>query len=85
MKDNDTGSESRFGNSLNYFQKIIIQSGPAASASYTLVAAIIICTALGWLIDSRKGSSPYGVLLGLGLGLVSGFYQLGKTIWRGEK
>ena len=85
MKDYDSGSESRFGNSLNYFQKIIIQSGPAASASYTLVAAIIICTALGWLIDSRKGSSPYGVLLGLGLGLVSGFYQLGKTIWRGEK
>ena len=85
MKDHDTGAESRFGNSLNYFQKIIIQSGPAASASYTLVAAIFICTALGWLIDARKGSSPYGVLLGLGLGLVSGFYQLGKTIWRGEK
>ena len=85
MKNHDSGSESKFGNSLNYFQKIIIQSGPAASASYTLVAAIIICTALGWLIDSRKGSSPYGVLLGLGLGLVSGFYQLGKTIWRGEK
>ena len=85
MKDHDSGSESRFENSLNYFQKIIIQSGPAASASYTLVAAIIICTALGWLIDSRKGSSPYGVLLGMGLGLVSGFYQLGKTIWRGEK
>ena len=60
MKDHDTGSESRFGNSLNYFQKIIVQSGPAASA-------------------------PYGVLLGLGLGLVSGFYQLGKTIWRGAK
>ena len=85
MKDHDSGSGSRFGSSLNYFQKIIIQSGPAASASYTLVAAIIICTALGWLIDSRKGSSPYGVLLGMSLGLVSGFYQLGKTIWRGEK
>ena len=85
MKRHDSGSDSIFGNSLNYFQKIIVQSGPAATGSYSLVGAIIICTVLGWLVDSRKGSSPYGVLFGLGLGLVSGFYQLAKIIWRREK
>ena len=85
MKGHESGSDSRFENSLNYFQKIITQSGPAAVASYSLVGTIIICIALGWLVDSKKGTSPYGLLAGLGLGLISGFYQLAKTIWRNEK
>jgi len=29
-----------------------------------------------------KATAPWGLLVGLGLGLVVGFYELGKTIWQ---
>jgi len=85
MKSHNSWSGSNFGNSLKFFQKVLIQSGPAATASYTLVISIIFFTTLGWMVDSRKGSSPYGILLGIGIGLVIGFYHLAKTIWYNKK
>jgi len=36
---------------------------------------------IGWYIDTLKDSSPIGVLIGLFLGLIIGFYHLAKTIW----
>ena len=42
MNNDRSGFDSRIGNSLKYFQKIIIQSGPAATGSYTLIGSIII-------------------------------------------
>ena len=68
------------GKSFAYFQKIIQQSGPAASASYGLLASVLIFTFLGWYIDTYNGSSPIGVLSGLAIGLILGFYHLLKTV-----
>jgi len=80
-----TGPKGRsgfdLGRSLEYFQNIVKESGPAASASYTLVASVLIFTLLGWYVDSSKGTKPIGILVGLGIGLISGFYHLAKTIW----
>ena len=46
-----TESENRpgfdLGKSFAYFQKILQQSGPAASASYGLLASLLIFTFLG--------------------------------------
>ena len=68
--------------SLKALQTTIQRSGPAASVSYTLIGAIILLGGIGYWIDEWQGTSPWGVFGGLMLGLVVGFYELAKTIWR---
>jgi len=82
MVEPENRSGSDLGKSFAYFQKILQQSGPEASASYGLLASVLIFTFLGWYIDAYNGSSPKGVLLGLAIGLIVGFYHLLKTIQR---
>jgi F0F1-type ATP synthase assembly protein I len=81
MTDPKNRSGFELGRSLEHFQNIVKESGPAASASYTLLASVLIFTLLGWYIDSLRGTKPLGILVGLGIGLISGFYHLAKTIW----
>ena len=70
-------------NSFLSFQKVVNQAGPAASASYTLVASLLIFIFIGYSIDNSFDSSPLGVIIGLIFGLAVGFYQLFKTfIWK---
>ncbi len=70
-------------NSFLSFQKVVNQAGPAASASYTLVASLLIFIFIGYTIDNSFDSSPLGLIVGLIFGLVVGFYQLFKTfIWK---
>ena len=85
MTDPKGQSGFDLGRSLKYFQNIVKESGPAASTSYTLLASVLIFTLLGWYIDSSRGTKPIGILVGLGIGLISGFYHLGKTIWTGKR
>ena len=66
--------------SLESFQKIIKQAGPAASASYGLVASILLFTFIGWYIDSNNDTSPFWVIVGIFIGILVGFYQLIKTM-----
>ena len=68
--------------SLKALQTTVQRSGPAASVSYTLIGAIILLGGIGYAIDIWQGSSPWGLLGGLILGLVVGFYELAKTIWQ---
>ena len=70
-------------NSFLFFQKVIKQAGPAASASYTLVASVLIFILIGHNIDSSFNSFPIGLIIGLIIGLAIGFYQLFKlVIWK---
>ena len=65
------------------FQKVINQAGPAASASYNLVASLLIFVFVGYSVDNSFDSSPFGLIIGLILGLVVGFYPLFKIfIWK---
>ncbi len=68
--------------SFQYFQKVIRESGPAASASYTLIGAIILLGLIGYFSDNWLGTSPWLLLTGLLLGLIVGFYELAKTVWK---
>ena len=61
------------------FQNIVKQSGPAAAASYGLIASILIFTYFGWLIDRKIDSSPFAILIGMLLGMLIGFYHLIKV------
>jgi F0F1-type ATP synthase assembly protein I len=62
-------------------QDTVAQAGPAASASYTLVGAIILLGGIGYAVDEWQGTSPWFLMGGLGLGIVVGFYELVKVAW----
>ena len=53
MTDPKGRSSFDLGRSLEYFQNFVKESGPAASASYTLLASVVIFTILSpWLKNS---------------------------------
>lgn len=62
-------------------QDNVARAGPVAGASYSLIGAIILLGGLGYAADSRWGTSPWCLLIGLGLGIVVGFYELVKVAW----
>ena len=62
------------------FQNIAKQSGPAAAASYGLIASILTFTYFGWIIDRKIDSSPLAILIGMLLGMIIGFYHLIKVV-----
>lgn len=67
--------------SLGYFQDTVRRSGPAASASYSLLGALVLFGGIGYAIDSWQGTGPWCLLGGLILGIVVGFYELAKAVW----
>ena len=68
--------------SLHLLQENIRKSGPAAAAGYTLIGAILFLGGIGYLMDQWRDSSPGFLLGGLLLGIVVGFYELAKTVWK---
>ena len=68
--------------SLQYLQENIRRSGPAAAAGYTLIGAILLLGGIGYLLDLWRGTSPWLLLAGLMLGMIVGFYELAKIIWK---
>lgn len=79
MSDDDRSFLERSAKST---QEDAQRAGPAAAASYTLIGAIILLGGLGYGFDAWRGSAPWGLITGLFLGLIVGFYELAKTVWR---
>ena len=78
-----TKNQERFlANSAKRLQENVERAGPAAGASYTLIGAILLLGGLGYGFDLWRGTSPWGLFTGLGLGLIVGFYELVKVAWR---
>src|SRR5262245_35253556 len=75
-------SEFSFKRSAESFQDNVRRWGPAAAASYTLIGAIVLFGAIGFGVDRWLSSAPWGLLIGLLLGMVVGFYELAKVVWR---
>ena len=76
--------DERFGwlsRSVKALQDTANNAAPAAMASYTLIGAIVFLGGLGYAIDKWRGTSPWGLLTGLLVGLAIGFYELAKTVW----
>tara|TARA_B100001115_G_scaffold31962_1_gene23623 strand:+ start:89 stop:355 length:267 start_codon:yes stop_codon:yes gene_type:complete len=67
------------------FQNVVQQSGPAAAASYGLIASILIFTYIGWIIDKNIDSSPFAILIGMLLGMIIGFYHLIKAVGKTKR
>ena len=55
---------------------------PVAAASYSLIGAIILLGGLGYLGDRWLGTEPWLLVAGLLLGIVVGFYELARVVWR---
>jgi len=67
---------------LNEFQRFLRLSGPAASASYSLLGAIILLSLIGYIVDNHYNTYPIFFISGLLGGLIIGFYELYKFIKR---
>ena len=81
VKSDDEGGSSLV-RALQALQAGVQQAGPAAMASYSLIGAITLLGGVGYLADRWMGTAPWLLLAGLLLGLVTGFYQLARTVWR---
>ena len=82
MPNSDKGRPFPYSKAARSLQENASRSGAAAAASYTLIGAIILLGGLGYGFDKWRGTSPWGVFIGLMLGIVVGFYELIKTSWR---
>jgi F0F1-type ATP synthase assembly protein I len=78
----EKGRPFSFSKAAESLQENASGSGTNAAASYTLIGAIVLCGGLGYGFDAWRGTSPWGVFVGLMVGIVVGFYELVKTTWR---
>ncbi|MEO7192907.1 MAG: AtpZ/AtpI family protein [Vicinamibacterales bacterium] len=78
---NRRNRESPLARSARSFQENVSRSGAVAGASYALIGAIILLGGIGYGLDAWLGIRPWGLVGGLVLGIVVGFYELAKTVW----
>jgi F0F1-type ATP synthase assembly protein I len=57
-------------------------SGPAADAGLTLSGSVIACLLIGYMLGEYFNANPAATITGLFLGIVVGFYNLAKVMWR---
>jgi F0F1-type ATP synthase assembly protein I len=82
MPNSDKGRPFSYSKAARSLQENASRSGTSAAVSYTLIGSIILLGGLGYGFDAWRGTSPWGVFIGLMLGIVVGFYELIKTTWR---
>ncbi len=75
-------NDSFLSRATKSLQENVERSGPAAAASYSLIGAIILFGGIGFVIDEWLKTSPWFLLGGLCLGVIVGFVQLAKIVWR---
>ncbi len=73
---------ARLIQALKALQGGVQQAGPAAAAGYSLIGSILFMAGLGYAFDRWRGTAPTGVVVGMLLGVVVGFYILAKEVWR---
>ena len=56
-----------------------------SSIGMTLVLATVIGLAGGYFLDRWLGTSPWLILIGLGLGIAAGFVNLFRSVKRAER
>jgi F0F1-type ATP synthase assembly protein I len=82
MSKSTDGRPSSLTESARALQENATRAGSVAAASYALIGAIVLLGGLGYGFDRWQGTSPWGVFVGLMLGIIVGFYELIKSTWR---
>ncbi|MGH9345716.1 MAG: AtpZ/AtpI family protein [Vicinamibacterales bacterium] len=80
MPDDDGGLF--FARSLRFLQENLRRSGPAVTAGYTLIGAILLFGGAGYALDAWRGTSPWFLVSGLLVGVAVGLYELAKLVFR---
>jgi len=55
-------------------------AAPYISAVWRVVGGILVGGGAGWFVDGKLHSSPWGLIIGLFLGLGAGFYGLVQSL-----
>lgn len=76
----DSNREAYLNKVFQLFSKSLREAGPYASASYTLIGAILLLGMAGYFLDRWLNTTPWLFLIGLMLGLVIGFYEMAKVV-----
>jgi F0F1-type ATP synthase assembly protein I len=71
---------SSSGESNKALQDALVENEPRIVASYALLGAIVLLGAIGYGIDRWAGTSPWFLLIGLLIGIASGFGNLVRTL-----
>ena len=74
--------ESPLARAARGLQENVSRAGPVAGAGYTLIGAILLLGGIGYALDGWLETKPWGLVIGLTLGIVVGFYELARTVWR---
>ena len=83
MSRGDNDQDNHFlTRSAQHLQANLRRSGLAMMAGYTLIGSILLLGGLGYLIDQWRDTFPGFFLGGLILGLIVGFYELAKTVFK---
>jgi len=56
------------------------RAAPYLDAVWRMVGALLLGALLGWFLDGRLGTGPWCLVGGLGLGLVTGFWSLYRSL-----
>ena len=77
------GNANFFERATQSFQENVTQSASAAAAGYTLIGAIILLGGIGYAVDRwRGGPSHVFLIVGLLLGIVVGFVDLARFVFK---
>ena len=68
--------------SLKLLSENLRRAGPAAAAGYTLIGSLALCGGIGYALDRWRGTAPWFLLTGLLLGLIVGFVELARIVFR---
>ena len=66
----------------NELQASFRRAATVAGASYSLIGAILLLGGIGYFADGWLGTEPWLLVTGLLLGIVVGFYELARVVWR---
>ncbi len=65
---------------LSDLAKAFRKAAPYINSTYVLIAAVALFGLLGYWLDSYTGTGPLFFIIGLFLGMISGFYNFYKVI-----
>jgi len=58
------------------------KAAPYLDAVWRMVGALLVGAGLGLVLDRRAGTGPWGLVSGLGLGMLAGFWSLYRSLMR---
>jgi ATP synthase protein I len=59
---------------------VMEELGPYLQLGTQMAVSVLVCGAVGWFIDSKAGSTPIGLLVGLIVGAAIGLFQFLRAV-----